>query len=94
MPLSKKRQAEYQKGRRNRLKTVIPKTGIVIPNNDALQSISRGSKGEGDSTLPPVSVQPSDEDIIKVIETLDNAPVPTDNRLVWTEDDGVQPNCP
>ena len=53
MPLSKKRQAEYQKERRNRLKTVIPKTGIVIPSDDALQSISSGIKRERDSTAPP-----------------------------------------
>ena len=55
MPLSKKRQAEYQKARRNRLKTVIPKAGIVIPNDDALQSISSGIKRETNSTVPPVS---------------------------------------
>ncbi|KKK85086.1 hypothetical protein LCGC14_2776840 [marine sediment metagenome] len=28
----------------------------------------------------------SDEDILKVIEFLDNAPVPTEKRKLWTEE--------
>ena len=41
-------------------------------------------------------VQPSGKTILAAINYLDNAPMPTDNRLIWTEEDGVQPipNCP